>query len=207
MRRLSFLALFLVGIPFRAARPDIYVTSGTFFCGGLIYAGTCLAQGNMLTLTNGASTIFFTFTGLAGQATFDTNTGTPVVTPLGTIDEQTDATNPLFPLTSNLNEPIFRFLLTLTLDGISRSWFAGAYQTPDGQTLNLEWTNHYIAFGGPGTITPVFTQNVDPVFTAHSASVPLFADAVLVPEPSSLVLVATGLALFGLAGMARSRKQ
>jgi hypothetical protein len=169
--------------------PVTLSTSGVFFC--LSFAPCFSGEGtNQITISSGAETASITFTGV-NQTIAVTNSVSQV-----TLGQFAITATPGFTFPVNFANPdlaIFQFRFTAT----------GLHDSSD-----LRWT-----FGPGGTTTLQqfgpwdfsLTPDVDPapytglVFSAHQPlleannTVSLTADASLVPEPGTLLLIGTGL--------------
>lgn len=180
--------------------PITLSTSGTFFCVGFAPCFTG-AGTNQATITSDTGSATVTFTGVSD--TFSVTNVTRQLT-LGTFD-----------VTAT---PGFRFPLNLANPELSIVGFLFRIEGPQ-ETETLLWT-----FGpGGGTTLPLqfgrfpfglqpdvdpspfegVAFNMNPPLLATNASTGLTADVGLVPEPSTMALIGTGL----LGVLARRRKR
>jgi hypothetical protein len=181
--------------------PVSVTTVGTFGC---LQYHPCPegSYGNSLTLSNGSGAAVIAFTGVTSTFTL-TNALSPVT--LGRFDvTSTDG----FTFPTNLANPelpilLFRFLLTF--DSGQQAGLFWQFGPGGGTRLPLQMGQFSIG-GVPATdISPwdgvVFEMN-PPVLFADGSTL-LIADAGLVPEPGTLLLLASGL----VGGVAARRSQ
>lgn len=179
-----------------AADPIIFhtatlTTSATFRCR---QAPACSASGDTVTLGAGASSVMLTFTGVTTLVPVS-NATVPVT--IGTLSASSSSAT--FPTRGNPLLPIVGLTLTLThtspfVDDASKLVFFG----PGGRTnLPLMIATSLYSSLNPGPLPPgygrmVYTFNFPAIPMNGSAQIT--ANAGVVPEPGTMLLVGLGLA-------------
>lgn len=180
-----------------------YSFSGRFTCGTYPFPGgaTCVATPAGIRLLAGTATIDLSFAGASG-----TLTATSVIRtiPVGTLTEVAGGTGSfVFPGTvTGANSPMF-FALVLTLAGSGPMLCAG-YATGPASSVAVQCgggasgSSFAVGLSGPEPggfhYTELNYQGFSPFTIGQtSAAIPLTADVGISPEPSSVVLLATGL--------------
>jgi len=179
-----------------------FTTHGIFTCPRSI---ACVGSGSSsITLSSGGSTLTLSFTGVDTSLPVG-NTVVPIG--LGTIQSAPIGAGFTFPTRANVDWPVVNLALSLTESSptartLTYNWHAGP---GGGTTLNF-FGDDFLASalppnpGGFGythigfTIDPFGPQSK--AFTVSSApgTVSITANVGLIPEPSSILLLGTGLA-------------
>jgi len=179
-----------------------FTTHGIFTCPRSI---ACVGSGtSSITLASGTSTLSLSFSGVDASLLAG-NTAVPVG--LGTIQSAPMGAGFTFPTRANVDWPVVSFALSVsesspTAHTLTFNWHAG----PGGGTSLNFFGDDFLASalppnpGGFGYTHVGFT--IDPfgpqskAFTVSSApgAVSITANVGLIPEPSSLLLLGTGLA-------------
>ncbi|HSK11252.1 MAG TPA: PEP-CTERM sorting domain-containing protein [Vicinamibacterales bacterium] len=202
------LALWLGFAPGAAADPIFntahLVTSGVFGCFDLT---PCSASGSRVTLGVGDSAVTLMFTGVTTTVPV-TNEALPIT--IGTLAAFSSGAS-TFPASLNPNVPVMSLALTL----------AHTTPVPDSATLRMGFgpgggTELQYMQGGtywvldPGPVPPgygplVYSLSPHPFSVPLNGSVAITADAGVVPEPGTMLLVASGL-LLGYQARKRRRR-
>ena len=193
-------------------------TTGVFTCLSTQFyrpGGSCLARGNTLVLTSGASTLQVTFTGFVQDvlATNDRDNG-PVV--MGTFTKA--ITGAPFTTPSMLSEapPLFDFRLSLMSSNGSSDVIRFGYNAADPTSLRYNCCEAYrtyvqLGLGAQpaginysGALLDNF-EGQDIFFNTAPATIT--SKVGLVPEHSTFVLLATGLGALAMIGRTRRRQR
>ena len=181
-----------------------FTTQGTFTCPASIWYG-CVGSGtSSVTLLSGESTLTLRFRGVDTSLLVG-DTVTPVG--LGTIESVPTGEGFTFPARANVNWSVLNFALAVTESSPIAStrtylWHAG----PGGSTTLNFFGYTYLAFplppNPPGfhydstvfSIVPIGKFGRTLTVSSAPGSVGITADVGMIPEPSSLLLLGTGLA-------------
>jgi hypothetical protein len=192
-----------------------FTTNGIFTCPRSI---ACVGSGSSsITLSSGTSTLTLSFTGVDTSLLVG-NTVIPVG--LGTIQSAPIGAGFTFPTRANVDWPVVNLALSVTESSptartLTYNWHAG----PGGGTSLNFFGDDFLASalppnpGGFGythigfTIDPFGPQSK--AFTVSSApgTVSISANVGLIPEPSSILLLGTGLAGVLLSRVRRAANQ
>jgi hypothetical protein len=189
-----------------------YATSGVFACNAY-YAAYCSASGNSVTVTNGGSVLTVNFTGTSDQATVNRGDGTNFT--IGTLSESLMGPDPfLFPYDGIAGIPIFYLAITIgetgpVTGGGGWSWWAFPIGVDQSTVMFSRIGSDYTSLPIPAGYT-----RSELLATTDADSYPLAGDGSpleltghfnIVPEPNTIVLVATGLGMLAIGGL-RSRR-
>jgi PEP-CTERM motif len=182
-----------------------FTTQGIFTCPASVWYG-CVGSGtSSVTLSSGGmSTLTLSFLGVDTSLLVGT-TATPVG--LGTIESVLTGEGFTFPTRANVHWSVLNFALSVTESSPIAStrgfkWHSG----PGGRTTLSFFGKPYVEFplppNPPGFHYPSTVFTIDPIgkhdstLTVSSApgSVGITADVGMIPEPSSMLLLGTGLA-------------
>jgi hypothetical protein len=169
-------------------------TSGVFNCFNIV---GCSASGSTVTIGSGANVVTLTFTGV--DTTFPVmNTAVPLS--LGTFTST--GTGDQFPTGINPNIPFVKLSFELKQDAPSLgTGRLGLGFGPGGGTqLGFMQGNTYMTLPAGGFVPAgynllVYTLSPDVFYIPLNGSVNLTANAGVVPEPGTMVLVGSGLVL------------
>jgi hypothetical protein len=193
-----------------------YTTTGLFSCNpsNLPYVvGSCSASGNTLTLTSGSAILTTSFSGVS-SGLVATNQGGQFVT-LGSLQTTLSGDGAfIMPMLAGLQTQSL-FVFTLALSSavpVGRgSWVRGFIRTGDSEIFgNCCEAPDYVAFtttplppdlGFTGPLSLIYDHLTQEVIRAETGSLVLQARVGIVPEPGTLLLVATGLV--GVLGLGR----
>jgi len=195
-----------------------YTTSGMFTCGTAKYLlGSCLAQGNSVTLTNEqtGSSMTINFTGASSPLRV---TGRPQQVEFGSFTRITSGNAPFtFPRTTHKTASVFTFVLNFTsaTPAPVHIMRAAPYYYRGDHLRWSGWGQTPIAFaveppppGAPRLFEMQYHSFEFPDFDTSDSSYDMDATAVVTPEPVTLVLVGSGaLVVAGLRARRRRRHQ
>jgi hypothetical protein len=192
-----------------------YVTSGGLSC-NIHYASYCSVSGNTLTLTNGGGALTFTFTGSSGDATVERGVADPFT--IGTLSASLTGPDPfLFPFDPFVGAaPIFMLGVAIEETGpVSGNggwvWWAfpmGTEQpTATLARVSTDWTRLPIPSGFVRSDLLASTDVDSYMIQGNGASVDITGHFNIVPEPGTVVLVATGLGALAIGGLRARRRR
>jgi hypothetical protein len=184
-----------------------YVTTGSFAC-NTYYVAYCTVTGNEVAISNGGSVLTFSFTGTSGQATVIPGDATYFT--IGTLNESLTGSSPfIYPYNGIFNVPIFSLSIALSnpaFSGQPGGWLAWAIPIPATPTTALYgWIRSQVT-GVPGT--PVEASALADTYPlpGDGSSLSLPGEFSIAPEPNTLVLLATGVAVLAIAWRASGRR-
>jgi hypothetical protein len=198
------------------ARADITYTVNytgfnvNFFCDPYLTTANCSVNNGVVTLFNNGGSLSFQATALSGS--FVTSPSSSISFPLLTF---TSTVNGPFATWPVLHDLLFSFTAAFslnTIDGTQGVTIGGGfYRDPANNTGHIaiqgvqfsppssSLPGSYRVSGGV-TSPPILTFGVTP------SSGTVFGSASIAPEPSTVVLSASGLGLVGLVGLRRRRR-
>ncbi len=204
MRKLILAALFClsVSIPTQA-EPFVILPNGevafttSFTTQGLFTCSLCSGSGtNSVVFGSGGNTLTLTFTGVNSTILVS---GQSIETLVGQIQVVASGSGFVFPLPSNPNVPVLTFTLGLTQtspDAGTRSLNFTGLGGGTSLVLSPLFTDHFgipIGVNPPGATFTGIVYSFSPFTIPNtSGTVDINADVSAVPEPMSLLLLASG---------------
>jgi hypothetical protein len=178
-----------------------YTAGASFFCSSA-YSAYCSTNATSLTLTNGTGAATFGFAGTSGELGVVRGDATPFLA--GSILQSFtgDASGFTYPFTGNYNVPLFG--VRINLDETSPvvgtgGWFAYAWplRTSSSDLLlawyTSNWTTLPIPAGYTSSVLILSTSADAYALSTDGTPVEIRGFVGIAPEPSSVVLMATGL--------------
>ncbi len=213
--RLAVAALALLLLP-AAASADTFTLSGSTQVSFTCYQSTpCSTSSNSVTFGTGPDTTTFTFAGALLNASVGSQASTLV---LATVQTSITGAGFVSPVTlGGLSSPLGQMTITLTQDSptavtrtIAPFLFGGpgSYELLFGGNLGSGGTYLATPTGDPGYPHIVYSFNLDTPAVINlpvGSSTNVTAQVGAVPEPTTLLLLGTGLA--GVATAARKRRR
>ncbi len=210
------LGLLLAAIPARAdlIYPVSYVGTGVSLSCDIYLGSACSVSGggSIVTLFNNGGSLTFQATPASGS--FVASSAGSVTFPLVTFSSTVNGPFTLPPSPIHSNEPFFEFTVSftwMTADGNSPAGFTGGFYRDPGNA-----TGHFAIrgtqFAPPSSSLPnsarVSGGVTSPPFITFgfaNTSGTIFGSASIAPEPSTIVLSASGLGMLGLFALRRRR--
>jgi hypothetical protein len=187
-----------------------FTTSGSFRCTPWLLFGTCNASGNSVVLGNAGNTMTISFEGLSRPITVTNQQQSPIQ--LGTFKTVTTGSSPFqFPATRAPNGGYLYFLFKMQSQSpLPQTHYLGGgfllrasglrrFQQTDGITFTT-----IPRASGPYYPLIAYSSVIFPNLVAGDQEVDLTASPSLTPEPSTNILLASGL--LGLAFFVRRRR-
>jgi hypothetical protein len=186
-----------------------YLTSGLFKCSQFIYGGTCVANGNSVTITNGGAALTLTFEG-AGSLITATNQSIRI--PIGTITSVVSGNVPFVfpPIRSRHAHYLTLSVPVSTLSPLrSRRIWTSAYLLRGNGLRSIMGApiSFPVAGGQPGTTYRMLALEkfTNPNIPGGNGSWSISASASIAPEPATIILLGSGL--FASGAVARHRRR